>query len=132
MLLDTNAFIWFMDGNARLKAPLRAAIADPSVPVKLSMVSFWEMAIKHRKGKLPLPAPFADDPALALEHWCARAAIDVLPIQARHIVCAMKLEFPGEVLFERLIAGTAIAEDMELVTGDARFSLCPGLRVLKV
>ena len=60
MLLDTNAFIWFVEGNARLKAPMRAAIADPAIPVKLSIVSFWEMAIKHRKGKLPLPAPFAD------------------------------------------------------------------------
>lgn len=132
MLLDTNAFIWFVDGNARLKAPMRAAIADPSVPVKLSIASFWEMAIKHRKGRLPLPAPFSVDPALALQHWCARAVIDVIALEPRHIGRAMSLAFPNDDPFDRLIAATALTEDEELVTSDARFSLCPDLRVLKV
>lgn len=132
MLLDTNAFIWFVDGNARLKAPMRAAIADPAIPVKLSIVSFWEMAIKYRKGKLPLPAPFSTDPALALEHWCARAVIDVVPLESRHIAWAMSLAFDHDDPFDRLIAATAIIEDQELVSSDARFSLCPGLRLLKV
>ena len=132
MLLDTNAFIWFVEGNARLKAPLRAAIADPTIPVKLSIVSFWEMAIKHRKGKLPLPAPFSEDPALALEHWCARAVIDIVPLEPRHIARAMRLDFPHDDPFDRLIAAVALTEDQELVTSDKRFALCRDLRVLRV
>jgi PIN domain nuclease of toxin-antitoxin system len=132
MLLDTNAFIWFVEGNTRLKAPLRAAIADPTIPVKLSIVSFWEMAIKHRKGKLPLPAPFAEDPALALEHWRARAVIDLVPLEPRHIARAMRLDFPRDDPFDRLIAAVALTEDQELVTSDKRFALCVGLRVLLV
>lgn len=132
MLLDTNAFIWFVEGNARLKAPLRAAIADPAIPVKLSILSFWEMAIKHRKGKLPLPAPFAEDPALALEHWCARAVIDLIPLEPRHIAHTMRLDFPHDDPFDRLIAAVALVEDQELVTSDKRFALCKGLRVLQV
>lgn len=132
MLLDTNAFIWFLRGDARLGAPLRAAIADSSVEIKLSSASFWELTIKHRKGKLPLPAPFATDPAGAIESWCARAAIELLPIAPRHIGHAMNLAFAHDDPFDRLIAATALTEDLELVSGDRRFASCPGLRLIAV
>ena len=132
MLLDTNAFIWFVLGNPRLKKPLREAISNPSVAIKLSVASFWEMTIKHRIGKLPLPAPFATDPTQALESWCARASIDIAPIAARHVGHAMNLAFAQNDPFDRLIAATALVENLELVTSDSDFANCPGLRVLKV
>jgi len=132
MLLDTNAFIWFIRGDARLKKPLHAAIADPSIEVKLSVASFWEMTIKHRKGKLPLPSAFSTDALHTIEQWCARAAIDLLPISARHVSHAMNLAFAREDPFDRIIAATALTENLELVTGDRRFAACPGLRVLTV
>jgi PIN domain nuclease of toxin-antitoxin system len=96
------------------------------------MVTFWEIAIKHRKGKLPMPAPFATAPAEAFASWCERAVIDLLPIEPAHIALAMRLEFPHEDPFDRLIAAGAIAHGMELVTSDASFQRCAGLRVLLV
>jgi PIN domain nuclease of toxin-antitoxin system len=132
MLLDTNAFIWFIRGDARLKKPLRAAIADASIAVKLSVASFWEMTLKHRKGKLPLPGAFSTDPQHTIEQWCARAAIDLLPISAHHVGHAMNMAFAHEDPFDRIIAATALTENLELVTGDSRFAACPGLRVLTV
>lgn len=132
MLLDTNAFIWFIRGDARLKQPLRAAIANASIEIKLSIASFWEMTIKHRKGKLPLPGAFTTDPTHAIEQWCARGAIDLLPVTARHVGHAMNLAFAHEDPFDRIIAATALTENLELVTSDRRFAACPGLRVLAV
>src|SRR5262245_46329953 len=132
MLLDTNAFIWFVSGNPRLRKPLREAISNPSVAIKLSVASFWEMTIKHRIGKLPLPAPFATDPTHAVETWCGRAGIDLLPIAPRHVGQAMNLPFAQSDPFDRIIAATALVENLELVTSDQEFENCPGLRVLKV
>ncbi len=132
MLLDTNIMIWLVREPDVIPSRIMSRLRDPDEQRSLSIVSFWEMSIKHRKGKLPLPAPFATDPTLALEHWCARAVIDVVPLEPRHIACAMSLAFLHDDPFDRLIAATAIIEDQELVSSDARFSLCPGLRLLKV
>lgn len=132
MLLDTNAFIRFVEGEKRLKEPLRSAIADPAIPVSVSISSFWEMTIKHRKGKLPLPAPFDVDPVAAFEGWCERGVIDILPIAPRHIAAAMALDWPHDDPFDRLIAATAIVENEELVTSDKELAACPGVRVIKV
>jgi PIN domain nuclease of toxin-antitoxin system len=132
MMLDTNAFIWFARGEAKLAAHMHQVIADPNVPVSVGLISFWEICIKHRKGKLPMPAPFAEAPYDTFEHWCARAVIDIVPIAPKHIERAMRLTFAHDDPFDRLIAATALTEDQELVTSDARFTQCPGLRVLKV
>lgn len=132
MLLDTNAFIWFVRGEKRLAASLRDAIADRHIPIAVSMVAVWEITIKHRKGRLPMPAPFAVAPEETFASWCARATIDILPIAAAHISLAMRLDFPHDEPFDRLIAATAIAERRELVTGDTRFRHCAGLRVILV
>lgn len=132
MLLDTNIMIWLVREPERIPARIMVRLRDPDEHRRLSIFSFWEMAIKHRKGKLPLPAPFAEDPALALEHWCARAVIDLVPLEPRHIARAMRLDFPHEDPFDRLIAAVAMVEDQELVTSDKRFALCKGLRVLLV
>jgi PIN domain nuclease of toxin-antitoxin system len=132
VLLDTNAMIWFVTGAARLRPAMNAQIADPDLPVSVSIVSFWEMAIKHRKGKLQLPAPFATDPDETFANWCARAVIDIVPMTARHIARAMRLDFDHSDPFDRLIAATALIENMPLVTSDAEFAACPGLRVVQV
>jgi PIN domain nuclease of toxin-antitoxin system len=132
MLLDTNAFIWFVRGEPRLAAQMRQAIADPSVPVSVSLLSFWEICIKHRKGKLPMPEPFAAAPEETFASWCARAVIDIVPITPTQIARAMQLSFAHEDPFDRLIAAAAIVEGRELVTSDRRFKACRGLRVLEV
>jgi PIN domain nuclease of toxin-antitoxin system len=44
----------------------------------------------------------------------------------------MKIAFPHEDPFDRLIAATALIEDEVLVTGDKSFSGCSGLRLQRV
>lgn len=132
MLLDTNAFLFLLRGDARVTRPLSAVIANPALPLKLSLASFWELTIKHRKGKLPMPAPFSSDPRKAIENWAARAGIDLVEISIEHIAQAMKLKFDHDDPFDRIIAATALVEKMELVTSDRSFAACPGLKLVQV
>ena len=54
LLLDTCSFLWLAGGQL-LSTPAAAAVRDPSNEVFLSAVSVWEIASKHRAGRLPLP-----------------------------------------------------------------------------
>jgi len=57
LLLDTNIFLWYITDDARLGRATANAIQEESNDVFLSIVSVWEALVKHRLGKLPLPAP---------------------------------------------------------------------------
>ena len=57
-LLDTQAFIWFVQGDNRLSTSARQLIEVPANERYLSVVSLWEIAIKMRIGKLTLEANF--------------------------------------------------------------------------
>ncbi len=54
LLLDTQAFLYFIIGNPLLSARARALIEDPHNERLLSIASIWEMAIKTSLGKLVL------------------------------------------------------------------------------
>ena len=53
LLLDTHALIWWFAGDARLSSAARAAVEDPAHPKLVSAASAWEIATKHRLGRLP-------------------------------------------------------------------------------
>jgi PIN domain nuclease of toxin-antitoxin system len=52
LLLDTHAFLWFMEGNERISQRARAEIEAADGLRALSVASAWEMAIKSSLGKL--------------------------------------------------------------------------------
>jgi PIN domain nuclease of toxin-antitoxin system len=55
LLLDTCTFLWLAADDPLLSRPARDACRDPANAVYLSALSAWEIAIKHRLGRLPLP-----------------------------------------------------------------------------
>ena len=57
LLVDTCTFLWIVGGAKDLSARAQQAFADPANEALLSAVSAWEIAVKHRLGRLPLPAP---------------------------------------------------------------------------
>src|ERR1700729_4128899 len=57
ILLDTCEFLWLVAGDSKLSPHVAAAVRDPKNAVFLSVISFWEISLKHSLGKLPLPQP---------------------------------------------------------------------------
>ena len=57
LLLDTCTFLWLAADDARLTPRARSACRSPDNAVFLSALCAWEISIKHRLGRLPLPEP---------------------------------------------------------------------------
>jgi PIN domain nuclease of toxin-antitoxin system len=53
LLLDTHAFVWWLNDNPKLSARARGAIADRDNVVFVSAACAWELATKVRRGRLP-------------------------------------------------------------------------------
>lgn len=57
ILLDTCVFLWIMRDSAQWSATARNLFSDPAHTIYLSVISAWEIAIKHGLGRLPLAEP---------------------------------------------------------------------------
>ena len=55
VLLDTNAFLWWVTNDSKLSSVARNIISNPQNEIFFSVVSAWEITIKAKIGKLPLP-----------------------------------------------------------------------------
>ena len=67
LLLDTHALLWWLAGDSALSTAAQAAIADSGSDVFVSAASAWEIAAKHRIGKLPGVAAIVADLDRAIE-----------------------------------------------------------------
>jgi PIN domain nuclease of toxin-antitoxin system len=59
LLLDTCTFLWFNADAPALSPRARAMCLDSENELYLSVISAWEITLKHMAGRLPLPEPAA-------------------------------------------------------------------------
>lgn len=118
LLLDTHAFLWWVDNSPRLPKKARVAIGRPDETCFLSLASCWEMAIKIRLGRLQL--------AQRLDRFVAEqmAANSVRPLSVRlpHAARVAELPFHHRDPFDRLLAAQALEEGLAIVSADAVFT----------
>ena len=124
-LLDTHAFLWFIEGSPRLSVRARELIRDPETELFLSIASLWEIAIKSSIGRLPLLRPFDE----LIPDQLARHEIVLLPIDVRHLVQLMHLERHHGDPFDRMLIAQAIAEHLPIISGDTAFDAYPVARM---
>lgn len=117
LLLDTHAFLWWIAGDDALSAAARAAIADESNGIFISAASVWEIATKHRIGKLPGVATLIAN----LDGAIADQGFTGLPISLRHGQTAGALPGPHRDPFDRMLIAQAMLEDLVLVSNEQPF-----------
>jgi PIN domain nuclease of toxin-antitoxin system len=117
LLLDTHALLWWLDGDERLSAAARAAIAEPDRPVFVSAASAWEIATKHRLGKLPGAEAVAQD----IGGCIAAQGFTALAITMADAERAGRLPGPHRDPFDRMLIAQALARDITLVSNEAIF-----------
>ena len=69
LLLDTHALLWWMMDDPQLPAGLRERLADVVQVVYVSAASVWEIAIKHRRGRLHGVEDYLAAHAALHEEW---------------------------------------------------------------
>jgi PIN domain nuclease of toxin-antitoxin system len=117
LLLDTHAFLWWAFADPKLSRRARIAIDDAANEVFVSAVSAWEIATKHRIGKLPDAGAIADDIPQAV----AAEGFNELPLSIRHAQRAGSLGGQHRDPFDRMLIAQAMIDDLTLVSNERSF-----------
>jgi PIN domain nuclease of toxin-antitoxin system len=114
LLFDTHAFIWWDGEPTKLSSRVLGLCQDPSNTLILSVVSVWEMQVKHQLGKLALTAPLAE----LIEHQKVANGFEILPVTLFHVLHLQNLPLHHKDPFDRLLIAQAILEDALLLSND--------------
>lgn len=121
LLLDTSTFLWFITGDVRLPEEIAATIRSPEHHVWLSVVSYWEVLVKHGLGRLPLP----EAPSSYIPKQRRRHGMDSLALRERALTHLPKLPKIHRDPFDRMLVCQAIQHDAFLVTSDPALQAYP-------
>ena len=114
ILLDTHIFLWFISGDTRLPESLKEIIREPDNEVYLSVVSVWEVIIKHQLGKLPLP----ESPEIYLPKQRQRHLICSLPVDEESVAQLSQLPPIHRDPFDRMLISQAMQHKLTILTVD--------------
>lgn len=127
ILLDTHALVWMVGEPARLSRAASAAItvAQDEGGVAISAITLWELASLVARGRIQAYGTVDASVRLLIE------GIVVKPITSE--IAALAAQFPDEFPkdpADRLIAATARAEGIGLVTRDEKLRHSPLLKTI--
>jgi PIN domain nuclease of toxin-antitoxin system len=101
--------LWWLTASPRLSKVSRELMAGS--PCVVSVASIWEVALKHRLGKLPVsPRRFRDE--------MRSAGAGILSVSDEHVLTTVDLPETHGDPFDRLLLGVAEAEHLILLTAD--------------
>ena len=116
LLLDTHAFIWFIDGDNSLPEKAVNTIKEINNKCFISVASLWEIAIKLSLKKIKLKSDFNK-----INDFLADNDIDILPITFVHLQKLLELPYHHRDPFDRIIISQGLSENFTIVTKDKEF-----------
>src|SRR4051812_12623251 len=104
--------MWWLADDATLSRAYRAKI-EAAPRLLVSAASYWEIATKHRIGKLP------DGPLYLLDQRdLARVGVETLAVDAEDAKAAGLLEWEHQDPFDRMLVCQAWLRGLTLLTND--------------
>jgi len=125
LLLDTAVFLWHITGSDQLPTDVVDAVRSPANDVRLSVVSMWEIQVKHGLGRLVLP----ESPATYIPRQRERHQIASIPLVESVLAHLANLPDRHRDPFDRMLICQAIEHDLTLVSSDRAIHAYP-VRVL--
>lgn len=117
LLLDTHAFIFFVNGDEQLSQSAKSAILDNDNIKFLSIVSVWEIAIKVSLGKLELKQPIN-----FLAELIEQNGFVLQEVEIADAVLVSSLPYHHRDPFDRMMIAQAINNNFIVVTKDLFFA----------
>jgi PIN domain nuclease of toxin-antitoxin system len=116
VLLDTHALLWATLSPSKLSRRTSVLIAETSNQIYISAASAWEIATKVCLGK------FAEAESLEREFLAKmdEAGYTLLSVTVAHALRAGRLTGDHGDPFDRMIAAQALAEDIPIISADAK------------
>lgn len=119
ILLDTHAWIWFINGDKTLPPKIRNKITEAIThhTAFIAAISVWELGLLETKGRLRLNFPCIE----WVEHALTRSGINIASLSPAIAIESANL--PGifhDDPADRMIVATARVEGLTLLTRDQR------------
>jgi PIN domain nuclease of toxin-antitoxin system len=116
ILLDTQAFIWFVENDKQLPTKIKEYLEDSNNNIAISIASLWEMVIKMTLDKLQLNCDIEEMIEKLYEN-----GFDILPILPKHIIKLSTLDYIHRDPFDRIIISQGLTENILIVSSDKIF-----------
>ena len=116
-LLDTHVLLWWLFDDPKLSGPAHDVIQAPENTILVSSASGWEIATKHRLGKLS----HAGEAVRDLPSLLRKSRMTVLPVTMEHALAAGALPGPHRDPFDRMLIAQGQIEGLPIVTSDRVF-----------
>ncbi|MDP3432903.1 MAG: type II toxin-antitoxin system VapC family toxin [Bacteroidota bacterium] len=116
ILIDTQAFIWFVENDKQLPSKIKIEIEDTDNTIIISIASLWEMTIKMTLDKLRLGCDIKD-----MIEKVYHNGFEIIPILPEHVIKLSTLEYLHRDPFDRIIISQALSENMVIVSSDKIF-----------
>ena len=115
-LLDTHAFLWFIDGSSELSTKAKEIILHPENMKFVSIVSFWEIAIILKIEKIQIDIPFKD-----LKNQALINGFQILPLLFEETWRLTTLQLHHRDPFDRILISQALQYKFFIISKDPEF-----------
>ncbi len=116
ILIDTQAFIWFVENDKQLPLKVKAELEDSHNTIIVSIATLWELTIKITLGKLRLSGNIEE-----MIDKVYSNGFEILPILPLHIMKLSTLEYFHRDPFDRIIISQGLSENLAIVSSDKVF-----------
>ena len=111
LLLDTNIVLWLSEDTARVNS-IKPLLLSRGSQVFISTVTWWEIAIKKRAGKLAVDLEY-------IRSYARRCDFHELPITGSCMEAYLGLPDIHKDPFDHMLLAQAISTPMRLITGNS-------------
>jgi len=117
LLIDTHVLIWMATGDKRLTRRAADTLSDPDQEVSVSVVSRWEIALKHRTPGFRMSVPF--------DRLLRQSGFQGLDLAFDTPSLIEDLPDIHRDPFDRILVAQALLHDLTLISGDRQVRRYP-------